>query len=367
MPSEPILARLQLYRWTGRPGHSLSALWRAYAASYYLHLPHTNALIRRLQDDEQLRDACGFDELPSRWTFNRFFNRLSDHADLVREAMDSITDAVAAQLPGFGQTVAVDSTTVRSHSNPNKGTDPDASWTAKEYVKGRKQRKWFWGYALHLTVDAVTELPIEAHVTTGSRSDTKELLPSLQHARERFHWFKPDWVLADKGYDSATNFKGVAALGAVPIIDVRKIGNRGRERELRPCEAYPVITPDGVRYKCDRWPWEPKCPRFDTCPLLPVYVDSALNTPDLAPPYERYAPFPYGSKEWKAKYSARSSVERVNSRLKECRRLEGHCFRGLAKVTTHALMSAAVMQATALAHLIAGDFAEMRWSLRRVA
>ena len=49
------------------------------------------------------------------------------------------------------------------------------------------------------------------------------------------------------------------------------------------------------------------------------------------------------------------------------RRLDRHCFRGLAKVTTHALLSVAVMQATALAHLIAGDFAEMRWSLRRVA
>ena len=68
-----------------------------------------------------------------------------------------------------------------------------------------------------------------------------------------------------------------------------------------------------------------------------------------------------------AHYAQRSSVERVNSRLKECRRLERHCFRGLATVTTHALMSVAVMQATALAHLIAGDFAEIRWLLRKVA
>ena len=49
------------------------------------------------------------------------------------------------------------------------------------------------------------------------------------------------------------------------------------------------------------------------------------------------------------------------------RLLEHHCFRGLAKLTTHAVMSVAVMQATALSHLISGDFAEMRWSLRGVA
>ena len=103
---------------------------------------------------------------------------------------------------------------MRSHSNPNKGTDPEATWTAKDYAKGKpKQKQWFWGFKLHLVVDAVTELPIEAHVTTASRQDTNELLPSLHHAKERFDWFKPEWVLADKGYDSATNFKGVAELG----------------------------------------------------------------------------------------------------------------------------------------------------------
>ena len=116
--------------------------WQAYVASYYLHLPHTNELIRRLQDDEGLRDACGFaGDLPSRWTFNRFFIRMSEHADLVQEVLDTLTDAVASHLPDFGKTVALDSTTVRSHSNPNKGTDPEATWTAKEYVKGNKQKK----------------------------------------------------------------------------------------------------------------------------------------------------------------------------------------------------------------------------------
>ena len=125
---------------------------------------------------------------------------------------------------------------------------------------------------------------------------------------------------------------------------------------------------EGVRSKCDRWPSDrSQVPRFDSCPLLPVAVDSPLNVSDAIPPYERYAPFPYGSREWKAQYAQRSSVERVNSRLKECRRLERHCFRGLAKVTTQALLSVAVMQATAVAHLVAGDFATMRWSLRWVA
>ena len=105
----------------------------------------------------------------------------------------------------------------------------------------------------------------------------------------------------------------------MPIIDVRRSrkGNtRGHMREGRACEAYPVETAKGTRYRCDRRPWDPKCPAFETCPLLPVFVDSALNPPHLAEPYERWIPFPFGSTEWRALYRQRSSVERVFSRLK---------------------------------------------------
>ena len=57
---DALLARLQEYRWTGRQGYSLRALWRAYLGSFILNLPHTNALIRRLEDDADFRRLCGF-------------------------------------------------------------------------------------------------------------------------------------------------------------------------------------------------------------------------------------------------------------------------------------------------------------------
>ena len=138
LPSEELITRLQEYRWTGRPGHSIEALWRAFIASFYLNLPHTNALIRRLQDDPFLREVCGFDNvLPSRWTFNRFLSRLSKHLDLVEECLSHVTDSLKQRLPRFGDTLAVDSSTVRSHSKPNKPepSDSEASWTAKQSNK----------------------------------------------------------------------------------------------------------------------------------------------------------------------------------------------------------------------------------------
>lgn len=65
LDDEPLLGALASYRWTGRPGWSVRALWRAYVAGFVLGLGTTNGLVRRLQDDYALREACGFDALPS--------------------------------------------------------------------------------------------------------------------------------------------------------------------------------------------------------------------------------------------------------------------------------------------------------------
>ena len=50
---------------------------------------------------------------------------------------------------------------------------------------------------------------------------------------------------------------------------------------------------------------------------------------------------PRWSKTWKKLYRLRQSVERVFKSLKENRRLDRHCVRGLRKMSLHAAMSAA--------------------------
>ena len=116
-----LLARLQDYRPTGRPGYPLKALWRAYVASFILNLPHTNALIRRLEDESDFRYLCGFfGPLPHRTTINRFIQRLSHHVDLVEACFADLTHQLKTLIPELGAEVAIDSTTVRSHCSPNR-------------------------------------------------------------------------------------------------------------------------------------------------------------------------------------------------------------------------------------------------------
>ena len=312
---EPLLARLAQYRWTGRPGWSLRALWRAYLAGSVLGLGTTNALVRRLQDDSALRVTCGFsDELPSRWTFNRFISRLSHHADVVEDVLSALTDRLRELLPDFGRGIAVDSSTVRSWSNPGYASDPEASFTKK--TKDARKQQWWWGYKLHLATDTKYELPIAATVTTASRGDNPEVMPLLWKARERYEWFAPEYICLDAGYDAIATCEFIVRLKAAPIIPMRRL-----KRKYDP-------TPDDVRH---------------------------------------FPPIPHGSARWHALYSTRQSVERCFSRLKQHRALDSHCKRGLRKVTLHALMALVTMQAAAVVRAKAGEVERVREVSRQVA
>ena len=207
-----LLDRMDEYRHgVGRRGYSNKTLWRAYLASFILNLPSTNELIRRLQEDSALREVCGFgDSLPHRTTFNRFINRLADHQDLIEAALLGLTNDLKTGLPGLGDVVAVDSTVVESYSNPNKKqvSDAHATWTAKPSEKNPNELEWFFGYKFHLMVDARHGVPITGFTTTASKQDTQFLSPLMDKAQGQHEWFQPNFVVADKGYDSAMNHRG---------------------------------------------------------------------------------------------------------------------------------------------------------------
>lgn len=374
LPSEKLVDRLREYRWTGRPGHSLQALWWAFIASFYLNLPHTNAVIRRLQDDPLLRQVCGFgDVLPSRWTFNRFLSRLSKHLDLVEECLSQVTDALRRRLPRFGDTVAVDSSMVRSHSNPNKPepSDPEATWTAKQRIR-RKGQDWFWGFKLHLVADAEWELPIAGYVSTAKENDTKHLLPLMAKAKESYQWFAPKHVLADKGYDATSNYREIAeTYHAIPIIRIRS-RLPGADRDIYDDQGVPHCLGNVPMRLAGRDPKKGtlfRC-RPEGCHLKyrkgVIYCDGE-EWVKPSDDYRLFCEIPRSTPEWQALYHRRVSVERIFSRLKETRRLERHCLRGLAKISLHAMLSVLVLQADALTKVQANRMGELRACTRKVA
>jgi hypothetical protein len=173
------------------------------------------------------------------------------------------------------------------------------------------------------------------------------LPPVLEGAQAQYDWLKPKYVTADKGYNARACFDFVGEkLQAIPVIDVQR--RQAKEREGQPCEAEPVIAPTGLHWQCNRVPYDPVCPRFGKCPLLPMFADGPLNKAIPGRYFERHSPFPYGSCQWKAIYNKRVSVERVFSRLKGYRKLDAVRTRGLPKVWLHVALGVIVMNATAL-------------------
>ena len=223
-----------------------------------------------------------------------------------------------------------------------------------------------------MIADANYGLPLAQVVTTGKRGDSPYLPTVVDRASDLYDWFKPQRVMADRGYDSKANHEYLYEKGAVPVIRIRKKTNAAlydgiytekgiptclgqipmeyvrsdpQQGDLYRCKGCHLAGSNrgGVRH-CDTEVWEK--------PSGNIRLFGAIRR---------------DSPEWRALYVKRQAIERVFKSMKESRRLERHCVRGLRQITLHSMMSALAFQATALVRLQAGEADMMRWMVRKVA
>ena len=295
LPDFELLARLRGPKRRGPKGHDVRALWHGYLTLYYLGLPSVSDLVRTLRDNPYIAQACGFDAVPSQPTFSRFLARLAKPkmAMEVKKVMRRMVRRCFDQLPGFGELVALDSTSIKAWANGAKknrkgqNADVDAGWSIKKGTEGRT--KFTFGFKAHLLCDANYELPISVDVSAGHVHDVTRASPLLRQGTATDRRFWPKYVLADAGYSS----------------DALRYAIRHNHA------ATPIIDPNKSHKKAFR----------------------ATDKTD----------------DWKALYAKRTGVERMFSRLKGHRRLNSIRVRGIRKVTVHVLLSVIALQAQALA------------------
>lgn len=359
----PLVEALTTIQPTGRRPFSRYPIVRAYLASYALGIPNTSALVRRLHNDPALRSVCEFpNRLPDRSTFSRVFQKIAQqHLDLVQECCARLSEKLAILLPGYGDEVAIDSTTIPAYANPQKAKDPDASWTKKNSAQDPKKEEWVYGYKAHVIADANHELPIAMFVTTAKRNDSPTLRPLIEQAEAEHDWFQlgaSSVVIADRGYDSKPNNEYVHRRGAAPVIHKRKPTRGGKLHDG-------IYTTDGVPTCMGKKTMEfvktdpqtgqhlYRCPAGGCARQRKLLGYAACGDESWEDPAQDIRLFGgkirRASPEWKAKYKKRWSVERVFSRWKYPGRLEQHCYMGLAKVQLHAFMQMLVSLAEAAA------------------
>ena len=126
------------------------------------------------------------------------------HTHLVEKCCYKLIHRINRQLPGFGGSLAIDSTAIHAYSRPRKAvlSDPEAGWG---YEKDRygNQRK-FYGYRAHLIVDTIYELPISLLVTPANVHDSVVAPNLLKQTKSRVRSLRPKHIIGDPGYDSTT-------------------------------------------------------------------------------------------------------------------------------------------------------------------
>ena len=291
IPEEELLKALKVY-YAGRRGYTYKVLWRTYVAMSVLNLPSFAALIRALENNPLLAEACGITnpkKIPSKFAYSRFINKLEERYNVVqvKNIMRMLTRKCYETFPKFGKSIVIDATDLKAWSNGSKKrkSDKDAGWVIKGDTNGK--RKFVWGYKMHLMADTTYEIPITANITRGNINDIRQATPLLSQARLINGRFHPDYVICDAGYCSQHLRKVIKRQwGAEPIIKVNKRRNKSITEETA---------------------------------------------------------------EWQSIFNRRTAVERVFSRMKNYRRLNNITVRRRRRVTVHSLLPVIVTQAMALA------------------
>jgi len=388
LPDELLMRRLESQRGHGRNDYPVRAMWNSVLAGIVYQHSSIESLRRELMRNAQLCQLCGFDlcrgidAVPSSNAYTNFLTLLMRHMDAVDSLFYDLVDKLRGVLPGFGKTLAIDSKAIGSRSGkissqavPDGRGEADADTGVKTYKGTRKDgslwesvKSWF-GFKLHLIVDADYDLPVDYCVTKASASDIvvgRDMLAVLADNRSEI-LEKADYWLGDKGYDDTQLITTLwEDYGIKPVIDIRdqwKVdGARRVHGQINVSHDYkgtvfchcPIAWEKRamayggfekergtLKYRCPAKHYGLDCKGRDRC-----CISDSIRIPIHSNP-RIFTPLARSSYKWKALYKKRSSVERVNGRLDESFGFEKHFIRGQKKMKLRCGLALIVMLAMA--------------------
>lgn len=251
----------------GRPAQDRTAIARALVAKMVYNQPTTRALLDRLTTDSALRRICGWErksDVPDEWTFSRAFAEFAQSCLPARVHEALIQKSYQGELVGH---ISRDSTAIEAREKPVKkpavekmpakrgrpkpgeervkaptrlekqvGGMPLVDMVAdlptacdvgtKQNSKGHKT-SWI-GYKLHLDV-ADGGIPISGLLTSASTHDSQVAIPLAHISHERVVNL---YDLMDSAYDAPQIHDLSRQLGHVPLIDVNPRRNQALKEDI---------------------------------------------------------------------------------------------------------------------------------------
>lgn len=258
------------YGYPGRPPADRMAIARAFVAKQVYNMTTTRVLLERLRTDQQVRRICGWEhlhEVPKEWTFSRAFAEFSAdglpervHAALIRKnyegeivghiSRDS-TEIDAREKPLKKPVAVAEETPAEKLERGNTGEPKGKELTRLERQvagmslsemladlpkacdvgtkKNSKGYKISWiGYKLHIDA-ADGGIPISCILTSASSHDSQSAIPLALLSNTRVTNL---YDLMDSAYDAAPIHAQSRALGHVPLIDINPRRDKALKEEL---------------------------------------------------------------------------------------------------------------------------------------
>ncbi len=403
---EEVVESLVAERGHGRDDYPVLAMWRFMAVKLFLRKGKYSDLIAELRRNADFARLLGFKEhlpgdfdLPDASAVCRMHTKLKSDAyqARIKRVQEKTVELLRREDPTIGKNTAEDSTDVRTHGHdarhkgdPEKekpSTDPEASWSVKTKVKvdkegkKREEKKSKFGYKACLNVDVHQPVVIEVQTVTGSKNDQLLAMPVLQGAVRILGPEVMETCTMDKGFDSEEtvrdSFQDLGVTAVVPVRDVpEKLEEKPREdrevalepggnvvRDIYTGEVACYDRSKGAEpirremiyagFEKDRETHKFRCPlgaaagascsAFGNCSAGSCGKQGRQVRVQMDTDVRRFAPIYPRSKKWRRIYNGRTSVERVNSYLKEVLRLEDHCLRGLKAISLRVLLAATTL------------------------
>ena len=396
LPDEKLINLLTEIRDKGRDDYPVEATWNSVIAGIVFQHISVESLRRELQRNGELRELCGFDVLlgvkavPTSSSYSRFLTNLLLLKEEVNKMFDELVKKLTDLLPDFGEILAIDGKAIQSHANgkndiKNKKRDGrrdmDADWGKKVKNGANKdgsawQKVFTWfGYKLHLVIDANYELPVAFKVTKASCSEqtvAHDILTEMEEEKPEI-LKRCNFLCGDRGYDSTnTNERLYDDYEIKPVIDIRDCWKDGEETKLVTRQENIVYDYKGtvfcvcpatgeqremayggfekargtLKYICPAKHYGFNCKGDKRCP---VKKSIRIN---IGEDRRIFTPLSRTSYYWKRVYAKRTAVERVNSRIDVSFGFEQHYIRGGAKMRTRCGLALCIMLAMAYGRIM---------------
>ena len=279
---------LSSYGCPGRPPKDRGAIARAFIAKMVYNMPTTRILLDRLKTDISLRRICGWErvsDIPEEWTFSRAFSEFSKSKLPERVHESFIKKHYKDEIVGHNSrdSTAIDAREKplkkekvkqppKKRGRPKKGEvrikaptrieQQAAGMNLPEMLddlpkacdvgtkKNSKGYKTSWtGYKLHID-SADGGIPISCVLTSASTHDSQVAIPLAKISHQRVTNL---YDLMDSAYDVPQIHEASQQLGHIPLIDKHPRRDSALKTELKAenkrCRVAGYQPAEKIRYK----------------------------------------------------------------------------------------------------------------------